>query len=39
MNHMIHAAAVSQIRIDTPGRVYYRRFSPPGRPRTKRCGA
>jgi transposase len=25
MNHMIHIAAVSQIRIDTPGRVYYRR--------------
>ena len=25
MNHMIHIAAISQIRIDAPGRVYYRR--------------
>ncbi len=25
MNHMIHIAAISQIRVDTPGRVYYRR--------------
>jgi len=25
MNHMIHIAAVSQIRLDTPGRLYYRR--------------
>jgi len=25
MNHMIHIAAISQIRLDTPGRVYYRR--------------
>ena len=25
MNHMIHIAAVSQIRLDTPGRAYYRR--------------
>lgn len=24
MNHMIHIAAVSQIRLDTPGRAYYR---------------
>jgi transposase len=24
MNHMIHIAAISQIRLDTPGRVYYR---------------
>ena len=25
MNHMIHIAAISQIRLDTGGRVYYRR--------------
>ena len=25
MNHVIHIAAVSQIRLDTPGRAYYRR--------------
>jgi transposase len=25
MNHMIHIAAMSQIRLDTPGRAYYRR--------------
>ena len=25
MNHMIHIAAISQIRCDTPGRAYYRR--------------
>ena len=25
MNHMIHIAAISQIRLDTDGRVYYRR--------------
>ena len=25
MNHMIHIAAISQIRLDTNGRVYYRR--------------
>src|SRR5207344_1166130 len=25
LNHMIHIAAISQIRLDTPGRVYYRR--------------
>ncbi len=25
MNHMIHIAAVTQIRNDTPGRAYYRR--------------
>jgi transposase len=24
MNHMIHIAAISQIRLDTPGRAYYR---------------
>jgi hypothetical protein len=25
MNHIIHIAAISQIRLDTPGRAYYRR--------------
>ncbi len=25
MNHMLHIAAISQIRLDTPGRAYYRR--------------
>ena len=25
LNHMIHIAAVTQLRLDTPGRVYYRR--------------
>jgi transposase len=25
MNHMIHTAVISQIRLDTDGRVYYRR--------------
>ena len=25
VNHMIHIAAISQIRLDTPGRAYYRR--------------
>ena len=25
MNHMIHIAAISQIRLDTDGRAYYRR--------------
>ncbi len=25
MNHMIHIAAVTQLRLDTEGRAYYRR--------------
>ena len=25
MNHVIHIAAATQIRLDTPGRAYYRR--------------
>jgi transposase len=33
MNHMIHIAAISQIRLDTPGRAYYRRKLAPARPR------
>ncbi len=31
MNHMIHIAAISQIRLDTDGRVYYRRKRAEGR--------
>ena len=31
MNHMIHIAAISQIRLDTEGRAYYRRNRAEGR--------
>ena len=31
MNHMIHIAAISQIRLDTDGRAYYRRKQPAGK--------
>jgi len=31
MNHMIHIAAISQIRLDTPGRAYYRRKQAAGK--------
>ena len=31
MNHMIHIAAISQIRLDTPGRAYYRRTRADGK--------
>ena len=31
MNHMIHIAAISQIRLDTEGRAYYRRKRAEGR--------
>ena len=39
MNHMIHIAAVTQIRLDTDGRAYYRRKPPRARPRMEamRC--
>ena len=39
MNHMIHIAAASQIRLDTPGRAYYRRKIAAGktRPEAMRC--
>jgi transposase len=39
MNHMIHIAAVSQIRLDTPGRAYYRRKLAAGKTRAEamRC--
>jgi transposase len=31
MNHMIHIAAISQIRLDTEGRAYYRRKQAAGK--------
>ena len=33
MNHMIHIAATTQIRIDTPGRAYYQRKLAAGKSR------
>ena len=39
MNHMIHIAAISQIRLDTPGRAYYRRKLAAGKTHSKRCAA
>ena len=39
MNHMIHIAAISQIRLDTPGRAYYRRKLAAGRRHSKPCAA
>jgi transposase len=35
LNHAIHMAAVTQIRFDTPGRVYYDREITEGKPRKK----
>ena len=39
MNHMIHIAAATQIRLDTPGRAYYRRKIAAGKTRAeaRRC--
>ena len=39
MNHMIHIAATTQIRLDTPGRAYYRRKIAAGKSRREamRC--
>ena len=39
MNHMIHIAATTQIRLDTPGRAYYRRKVAAGKTRAEamRC--
>ena len=39
MNHMIHIAAATQIRLDTPGRAYYRRKLAAGKTRMEamRC--
>ena len=39
VNHMIHIAAVSQIRLDTEGRAYYRRKRAAGKSHSKRCAA
>ena len=39
MNHMIHIAATTQIRLDTHGRAYYRRKIAAGKTRPKRCAA
>lgn len=38
-NHVIHIAAVNQIRLDTPGRAYYRRKLAAGKTRSEamRC--
>ena len=38
-NHVIHIAAACQIRLDTPGRAYYRRKLATGRDRSRRCAA
>src|SRR6187401_1520295 len=39
MNHMLHIAAATQIRLDTPGRAYYRRKHAAGKTRMEamRC--
>ena len=39
MNHMIHIAAISQLRVDSDGRAYYRRKRAEGRNRWKRSAA
>ena len=39
MNHMIHIAAATQIRLDTHGRAYYRRKLAAGKKPLKRCAA
>jgi transposase len=39
VNHMLHIAAASQIRLDTPGRAYYRRKLAAGKTPWKRCAA
>ena len=40
MNHMIHIAAISQIRLDTDGRAYYRRKLAAGKnPHGSACAA
>jgi hypothetical protein len=39
MNHMLHIAAATQVRLDTPGRAYYRRKQAAGKTRMEamRC--
>ena len=39
MNHVLHIAAISQLRLDTEGRAYYRRKLAAGKTRWKRCAA
>ena len=39
MNHMLHIAAVTQIRLDTEGRAYYRRKLAAGKTRMEACAA
>ena len=40
MNHMIHIAAITQIRLDTEGRAYYRRKLAAGKkPSSRHCAA
>ena len=39
MNHMIHIAAISQIRLDTDGRAYYRRKRAEGKKPLEAIGA
>ena len=38
MNHMIHIAAISQIRLDTDGQAYYRRKREEGKKPSRRSG-
>lgn len=38
-NHVIHIAAACQIRLDGPGRAYYRRKLAAGKTRLERCAA
>jgi transposase len=39
MNHVLHVAAIVQLRHDTEGRAYYGRKLAAGKPRWKRCAA
>ena len=39
MNHVLHIAAIVQLRNDTPGRAYYLRKIAAGKTRWKRCAA
>jgi hypothetical protein len=39
MNHVIHIAAISQLRLDTDGRAYYRRKRAAGKTTLEALGA
>ena len=39
MNHVLHVAAIVQLRNDTEGRAYYRRKQPPARHPWRHCDA